>query len=200
MKHHPLHTALTGFDPAAALVSIVDAAMMAFYASLRRNARRLARLTLAMVPMMMLLVGSCMTSQLPAVYGMGSGPEQTRTALFPDRAYAAQDSYKPAAGYVSRARSFVTSTPAVLHQMSEREITYIFGTHTQTRRDADAEVFQYVSDSCVVDFYFYAADNHPAARNVSHVDMRPRKITDNRETPQKRTQCLDRVISSGADI
>jgi hypothetical protein len=50
---------LKGFDPAGLLVDAVDGAFMGLYLQARRNAARMTRLGLTLVPLMMLLVGSC---------------------------------------------------------------------------------------------------------------------------------------------
>ena len=95
-------------DPGALMADMADRALMLLYSHIRKNSRRLTHLVVALLPLMALLVGSCKTSELlPWAYSGNTVPEQVRMALFPDRANAGSADYYPAAGYVSRARSFI---------------------------------------------------------------------------------------------
>lgn len=149
--------------------------MLSFaYAEIRINSRRLMNLVLAVVPLMMLLVGSCKTSELPNAYGGNNDVSELRMALFPDRPQVAVkggDAYTPAAGYLKRARKFVEGEPQVLSSLTQQEVTYLFGEPSMERRDANARVWQYKNDGCVVDFYFYEKGGATAAP-VSYVDYR----------------------------
>jgi len=148
-------------------IGMLDRAYMLFYSHVRRNSRRIARLAVALLPLMALLVGSCKTSQLPWSYGSNAGPEQFRIALFPDRVNYHGAHYYPAAGYISSARNFVENAPPALMMLTREEIGYIFGKPTLHRQDADAEVWQYKTSACVVDFYFYGKNQ------LSYLDVRP---------------------------
>ncbi|MFH1158835.1 MAG: hypothetical protein V1721_08185 [Pseudomonadota bacterium] len=159
-------------DPFAAMVDAVDRTFLLLYRYVRRHWPRITRLIVALLPLMVLLVGSCKTSQLPWAYGGDAGSEQFRTALFPDRVNFQGAHYYPAAGYVSRARIFVESAPEVLMMMTQQEIGYLFGKPTMHRRDADAEVLQYKTGSCVVDFYFYNEHGTREPTQLSYVDLR----------------------------
>lgn len=161
---------LQDFDPAARLVAAADSLFMAFYAHMRRNARRITRLVIAFLPLMMLLVGSCKTSQT-GVTTFVTGMDQLRAALFPDRAIARDADYHPAAGYVARARGFVVGDPAALEHLTQEDIGFIFGQPAMQRKDADARIWQYKSGACVVDFYFYDQPGQKEA-SVAYVDFR----------------------------
>ena len=163
-----------GHDPCATAVDVVDQVFMLLYRYVRRHWPRITRLIVALLPLMVLLVGSCKTSQLPLVYGDNSGSEQFRTALFPDRVNFQGINYYPAAGYVSRAIAFVENKPEVLMMMTQKEIGYLFGEPTMHRRDADAEVLQYKTNHCVVDFYFYNEHGTREPTKLSYVDLRLR--------------------------
>lgn len=159
------------FDPSAWMLSAIDGAFMALYAQTRRNARRVAKLVIAFLPLMMLLVGSCKeAASMSDLFGL----DQIRAALFPDRVIARDAEYHPAAGFVSRAQDYVQADPSALMQLTEQEIGYMFGKPALERRDADARVWQYQSAACVVDFYFYDDPAHHNESRVAHVDFRPR--------------------------
>lgn len=166
------HIAVEAADPYAAIVAALDRAFMAFYGQARKNARRIARLAVTLVPLMMLLVGSCKTAQVPASYGSNAGTDQFRVALFPDRVNFTGVSYYPAEGYIARARKFVAGTPDTLTMLTEQEISYIFGKPVMERKDAEATVWQYKTESCVVDFYFYDQQGLEAESRVAYVDVR----------------------------
>lgn len=155
------------YDPYSTLVGMTDEAFMTLYSHTRRNLRRIVHLALAIVPLLALLVGSCKTSQTTAFNDAQSvGPAQFRQALFPDRPQAQNARYIPAAGYVSQARGYVEDQPQTMLMLTRDEVGYIFGKPSFERRDADAQISQYKTGACVVNFYFYG---HDAA---SYVDVR----------------------------
>lgn len=187
-------------NPYAIIVKTADRGFMLFH----RQVRRAAHFVVALLPLMMLLVGSCKTSQLPWSYGSNAGPEQFRTALFPDRVNYQGAHYYPAAGYISRAQSFVAGTPDNLMLLTQQEIGYLFGKPSLHRQDADAEVWQYKTRSCVVDFYFYDTDRKQGQSPLVYADMRlkeemvPGSLP--RKTPlseQEKSDCLHDVVSGG---
>jgi len=155
-------------DPYAALVEFVDDAFMRLYAHGRRNARRITRLVLALIPLAVLLVSSCKTADTSAA--ASSAAEQFRAALFPGMAQAAP-SARPARGYLERARTYIASAPDSLQLLTAREIGYLFGKPAFVRNDAQARVWQYRSDACIVDFYLYGKSVEDSA--VAYVDARP---------------------------
>lgn len=148
---------------------------------LARRAKRGAELVLTLVPLLLLLVGSCKTADLPDAYGKKASAEQLRIALFPDQVRVKDTAlYKPARGYVQRAQGYVADVPETLEKLTAREIGYIFGTPQWQRKDgiAKANVWQYSTGECVVDFYFYGdtAENVAAEAQpvVSYADVRQR--------------------------
>ena len=155
-----------------AAVDVLDQAFMMLYRYVRRHWPRITRLIVVLLPLIVLLVGSCKTAQFPWAYGGNTGSEQFRTALFPDRMNFQGTHYYPAAGYVSRARDFVEDAPEVLMMMTQNEIGYLFGKPTMHRRDANAEVLQYKTNSCVVDFYFYNEHGTREPTRLSYIDLR----------------------------
>lgn len=157
----------------AAVINLLDRGLLFAYAEIRTNTRRLLNLIVALVPLMVLLVGSCKTSELPTAYGGSNKVSQLRMALFPDRPVtaAADADYTPATGYLKRARKFVQGEPEVLTQLTQEEVTYLFGKPKMERRDANARVWQYKNEGCVVDFYFYTEAGTSSAP-VSYVDYR----------------------------
>lgn len=165
-------------DVWAWFVARADRAFMAFYAQMRRNANRIMRLVIAFLPLMMLLVGSCKTSELPGSYGSNAGPDQFRIALFPDRVNFHGGEYYPAQGYISRARKYVEGVPAALTQLTEQEISYLFGAPTVERRDADARIWQYRGEACVLDVFFYKEEGRDNGYSVTHVDFRMKEDLD----------------------
>jgi len=180
-KNNRLHPA---FGPYQWAVERVDAGFMRLYGHVRSNSRRIMQLVIAFLPLMMLLVGSCKTAQTQEIASHITRADRLRMALFPDRMTAADKAaYRPAAGFVTRARDYVEDAPASLTQLTRQEIGFMFGTPTMQRRDADAEIWQYKTHACVVDFYFYGARGHeavrahpaaPSALRVSYVDFRTR--------------------------
>lgn len=146
---------------------------MGLYQEARKNSRRLTRMVVTLVPLVMLLVGSCKTADMPGAYGSNNGREQFRMALFPDRVNFKGVNYHPAQGYISRAREFVADAPDTMKLLTDEEVGYIMGAPAMQRRDAgvNAKVWQYRTDSCIVDVFFYDG-------NVSYVDMRAKQDGD----------------------
>jgi hypothetical protein len=181
-----------GADPYAALVAVVDDAFMQLYAHARKNARRIARLALALLPLMVLLVGSCKTVDLSGSYSRSSDAEQIRTAFFPDRVKFTGAAYYPAEGYIARAQKYVSDVPGALEHLTSEDIGYLFGKPALTRRDADAKVLQYKADGCVVDFYFYGD-----GKTVSYIDVRSRSLAPAALPEKARAKCIGHVIEEG---
>lgn len=187
-------------DPYASIVEALDRVFLVFYGQARRNSRRIMRLVVALIPLMVLLVGSCKTSQLPASYGSNAGPDQFRIALFPDRVNFTGLGYYPAEGYISRAKKYVTGDPETLSMLTEQEIAYIFGRPVMERRDADAMVWQYRTAACVVDFYFYDQPGFESESRVAHVDVRrldEGKMRFKTPSPARKSDCFETVIDEG---
>jgi hypothetical protein len=194
---------LKALDPAGLLVDAVDGAFMGLYAQARSNAARMTRLGLTLVPLMMLLVGSCKTESASIHDSAQAGVDYLRTALFPDRVLARDaGDYAPAAGYVSRAQDFVAGDPATLMRLTQQEVAYLYGKPTMERRDADAKIWQYRSRACVVDFYFYEQEGHETESNVAFVDYRLKSdlvpgtpANDNPVTGRHQQRCLKKIAS-----
>lgn len=182
-------------DLYSALVGFVDESFMLFYGHVRRNARRITHLVITLVPLMALLVGSCKTSQTNQfadnIYSgarpmsLTAAAEQFRTTLFPDRVNFHGDHYVPAAGYVSEARDFVEARPQTMMMLDREEIGFLFGKPAFHRHDADAEVWQYKTQACVVDFYFYGK------KQVSYIDARRKDQTP--VSPGEESACLHHI-------
>jgi hypothetical protein len=173
---------------------------------LRRHARSITHAAVTLLPLMALLVGSCNVSQLPWAYGSGASPQEFRTALFPDRVNYQGAHYYPAAGYVSRAKGFIEDRPDTLKMLTRQEIGYVFGHPTLHRQDADAEVWQYKTASCVVDFYFYGRKGDNAQSKLAYIDIRLK----DRMVPggplhvaplsaSDKSSCLHAVVKEGFD-
>lgn len=142
-----------------------------------RRLKRATELMLTLVPLMLLLVGSCKTADLPGAYGGSAGADQFRIALFPDQVRVKDSAlYKPARGYVQRARTYVSGAPDTLEMLTAREVGYLFGEPQWQRKDAvaKANVWQYSNGECVVDFYFYDDAASETAPAVSYADVRQR--------------------------
>lgn len=175
---------------------------MAFYCHMRRNARRLTRLGFALVPLMMLLVGSCKVSEVSDTFTGQEKASQLRAALFPDRAASHNGGYMPAGGYVSRAQKFVEGDPKALTRLTEQEIGFMYGKPTMERKDADARVWQYKTAACVVDFFFYDDKDGRDESPVSYVDFRLKQDLDGATAPRTEPvsergqgKCLKRIVS-----
>ncbi len=169
---------------------MMDEALLRFY----HQVRRVARLVVSMLPIIVLLVGSCKTSLLPAAYGGNDGSKQFRVALFPDQVNFKGMSYYPAEGYIARAQKYVSGAPDALNMLTQQEVTYILGAPAMTRHDADAVVWQYKSESCIVDVYFYKKSGDHAPSAVSYVDMRPNSLADKTFSDRMKSKCLARVM------
>lgn len=189
-------------DPYAAIVDMLDRAMLSLYAGVRRNSRRIVRFVVVLLPLMLLLVGSCKTSTPEtAAYQPLAAEDRFRTALFPDRVNFTGMSYYPAEGYIARARSYVSDDPETLSMLTEQEITYLFGKPTMARKDAQASVWQYKTGTCVVDFYFYDQPGLEDESRVSFVDVR-RIGKDGRMqfktvSEARKSDCFETVIDEG---
>ena len=183
----------------SAVTNAADWALMGLYAHVRKNADRLARLCIMLLPLMMLLVGSCKTTDAPAAYGSNANAEQFRTALFPDRVNFTGISYYPAEGYIARARKFVARSPETVTLLTEEEITYLFGAPDLKRRDAKAEVWQYKNASCVVDFYFYDEPGLESQSRVAYADVRPEgRVSEEGPSRKEQVGCLKRVSDASS--
>jgi hypothetical protein len=192
-------------DPWTWLAGTVDSALMLLYAHLRRNARRLSRLGLALLPLAVLLVGSCKTYESDTAYGGTQAPALFRLALFPDSRHAVSDDYQPARGYIARAQKYIAGEPAALTKLTEREIGYLFGKPSLERRDADARIWQYRTEGCVVDVYFYKNDAQKSGYDVSYVDFRSGEqlkvggpIAEKPATSNHQSRCLRTLVGHGA--
>lgn len=173
---------------------------MGFYGHMRQNARRLTRLGFALLPLMMLLVGSCKMSEVTDNFTGKDETARLRTALFPDRHVVKNEAYRPAGGYVLRAQKFVEGQPEALSRLTEKEIGYLFGKPSMERKDAEARVWQYRTDTCAVDVFFYesgAEDGSP----VSFVDYRIGADLDPEAAPRDepltergQSKCLRRIV------
>ena len=167
-----LNIQVPGGDPYTAVCNLVDAAFMGFYLQVRRNTKRISRLLVAFLPMMLLLVGSCKTSEVIENIIGQNRVAQFRAALFPDETLSGDGVYTPASGVVARARDYVENDPASLMRLTQAEVGYLFGKPTMQRRDADAKIWQYKTKSCVVDFFFYDDKAIGGDAPVSYVDFR----------------------------
>lgn len=185
-------------QPWTAISGAVDDGLLFLRAETRKSLKRILGVILALTPVLMLLVGSCKTSELPGAYGSMAGPEQFRTALFPDRVNFKGIEYYPAEGYIARAQKFVSGDPDTLKMLTMREITYLFGAPARKRNDANAEVWQYKGNRCVVDFYFYHQGDAKSAASVDYVDVRSTDMHHAQNLPDgDQTSCLKKVIDHG---
>ncbi len=188
------------------MIAALDQTLMSVYGLTGVNARRLARFALALLPLMVLLVGSCKTPEIQSRIVESTRSEQLRNALFPDRASHLTDArYTPAAGYISQARTFIADQPQSLMMLTQQEIRYLFGKPTLHRQDADAEVWQYKANGCVVDFYFYDDQNRTGQSQTSYVDFRMQDelVPGSAARAQpistgEKSDCLHSVLSRGA--
>lgn len=147
---------LISYELSATATGMLDESMTLLHGHVRRNARRIVSLMIALLPLLMLLVGSCRTSQMTYLTDNAyESAERFQAALFPDRANFQGVNYSPAAGYVAQARKFIEQAPQTMMLLTRKEIGYVFGKPDLQRRDADAEVWQYKAAGCVVNFYFY---------------------------------------------
>ncbi|MBL8712684.1 MAG: hypothetical protein JNM12_07275 [Alphaproteobacteria bacterium] len=197
---HNLQVQPVGAEPWGYVVGAVDEAFMGFYWHVRRNARRLSRLMLAMLPLMVLLVGSCKTSEVTDNFAHKNDVTQLRAALFPDRVETPD--YHPAGGYIARAQDFVQSNPAALTKLTEQEIGFLFGKPSMERRDADARIWQYKTPSCVMDVFFYGGDQSP----VSYIDYRIKADLEQGSAPRteplgvrNQSKCLRKIVGGDFD-
>lgn len=105
--------------------------------------------------------------------------------------------------YIIKAHSMMQSDPKYLLRLTRKEIGYLFGLPTFSRKDADARVWQYKTKGCVVDFYFYDNKALSDESSVSYVDMRfkeelyPGSRVKTSISSQEKSQCLDDAVSTG---
>ncbi len=197
-----LNIQVSGGDPYAAVCSLVDAAFMGFYLHVRRNTKRITRLLVAFLPLMMLLVGSCKTSEVVENIIGEHRVAQFRAALFPDQSLTGDADYHPASGYVARARDYVENDPASLMRLTQSEVGYLFGKPTMQRKDADAKIWQYKTKSCVVDFFFYDDKAIGGDAPVSYVDFRLKADLEPGSAARmdgvsegSQTKCIEKIVS-----
>jgi len=157
-----------------------------------------------MLPTVSLLVGSCKVSDLSKSEYSYQKNITFREALFPKASIVEEhaDSANTRAhnAYVSRARGIVQNDPESLTKLTKQEISFIFGNPTFSRKDADARVWQYKTNNCVIDFYFYETGNGKASP-VSYVDMRfkeelyPGAASKDSVSTQEQSRCLHDVVA-----
>lgn len=172
--------------------------------SLIYKARSTAFIVL-MLPTMALLVGSCKTSDLSSSAYSYQRNLAFKEALFPSSSIIKRSSNnEPARAhrtYVSRARSIIQNNPENLMKLTKQEISFIFGKPTFARKDAEARVWQYKTNNCVIDFYFYDERNAKNASPVSYVDMRfkeelyPGSASKGSVSVQEQSKCLQDVVA-----
>ncbi len=173
------------------MIGFLDKGLLLSYALVRANTRMVANIVLGLLPLMILLVGSCKTADIQNTNARQSVGTEYRTALFPDSEVVTNDEYKPAAGYVVRARKLMESNPSALKHLTQQEVVYMFGKPEMERHDADARVWQYSSAGCVVDFYFYAEDGRKDM-DVAYVDYRFGGMTP-AATKHQQGRCLHKI-------
>lgn len=160
---------------------------------------------LLMLPTMSLLVGSCKTSDLSSSAYSYQKSMAFKEALFPSSSIikrnADDSSTRAHRTYVSRARSIIQKDPESLMKLTKQEISFIFGEPTFARKDANARVWQYKTNNCVIDFYFYDERNAKTASPVSFVDMRfkeelyPGSASKGSVSTQEQSKCLQDVVA-----
>jgi hypothetical protein len=169
------------------------------------------------LPFMLLsvfLVGSCKTNMSPAAYGSNTTDEAFRLALFPDQILAADDkAYKPAEGYIQTAQSYIAGDINSLKRLGDQEIKHIFGAPSFNWAQDKGELWQYQTEDCVLDVYFFDGQTSSAhtadeSRKVSYFEIR------NRAHPKadqgissviqqffggdaETKECLDRISQNG---
>ena len=169
------------------------------------------------VPFLLLsvfLVGSCKTNMSPAAYGSNTTDEAFRLALFPDQILIQDaEAYRPAEGYIQTAQSYIAGDIESLKRLGDQEIKHLFGAPSFNWAQDKGELWQYQTDDCVLDVYFYDRQNNkqtasPESRQVSYFEIR------NRAHPKadqgvsavirqffggdaETKECLDRISKSG---
>ncbi len=91
------------------------------------------------------LVGSCKTSEL-------SDNKNNKYSLMPE---VRSNKYTPAKGYSHTARKFISKNPDALLHMTEMQVKYLLGSPQIKWQESPAEIWQYRSDECTLDIYFY---------------------------------------------
>lgn len=140
--------------------------------------RGIAGVGIALGVCVMMLLSGCQTS--------GVADHQNVAAAFNDIDTAAGDSkalaaYSQAAMMAPRhaARGFRPGSPDTLLRLTRGDVASALGAPSIRRNEPPAEVWQYKTEKCVLDIYFYSAGhrNHPDAREVSYFEMRrPEKL------------------------
>lgn len=139
--------------------------------------RAVSRAALKVMPILLLavfLVGSCKTAMTPGALGANTDALSFRLALFPDTPADAQqkpEEYAPARGYVTTATRYIAGDVQALSRLSRSDIRHIFGAPSFSWVQDKAEMWQYHTNDCVLDVYFYGADT---GESVSHYEIRPR--------------------------
>lgn len=147
------------------LYADIDSRLENSFTQLSSYARRATNFLIALL--MVLLVGSCNASRTTSImYDAIRTVQELRAALFSDSTDGA-----PAATDISQARNFVEKMPKSMLFMTRDEISTLFGEPSFHRHDADAEVWQYKTATCVIDFYFYGK------KQVSYIDARRKDQT-----------------------
>ena len=173
--------------------------------SILSHKNRITRILISILPIIVLVVGSCKTSQLPLAYTGQTIPQQFRTALFPANSLIKDKTTaqaRPHSMYLSRAQTIIKNDPKSLMKLTQKEIGYLFGKPTFSRKDSTARVWQYKTTSCVIDFYFYEEGAYQSENNISYIDMRFKdELTPgspSRKTPisvSEKSSCLNDVVA-----
>jgi len=107
----------------------------------------------------------------------------------------------PNEAYITKVHNIVQNDPKYLLNLTKKEIGYLFGSPSFSRKDADAKVWQYKTKGCVVDFYFYDDKSLSDESSVSYIDMRfreelyPGSHSKTSSSPKEQSRCLNDVVS-----
>lgn len=119
-------------------------------AMLSRHWRPAFKMAATLVPLLILLVGSCDMTKMP-LGAQDANAAAFRAALFP------KGVDNPEQGYILRAQKLVIANPPALLLLQDADIRNTLGAPAMERKDADARIWQYRAGGCVMDVYFYGA-------------------------------------------
>ena len=102
-------------------------------------------------------------------------------------------------------KALVRRKADALGTMQGRDIRLVLGNPQQVRRDHGVHVWQYRTDSCVLDIYMRKTGGQGAKLQAAHHDIRKRrhikvnssddnKVGQNRLTAQQRSRCLTKAF------
>ena len=89
-------------------------------------------------------------------------------------------------------RSKIYYNPDMVTSMTSNEVEELLGTPDLVRFEGDARMLQYVSDSCIADFYYVDGD----ANKIAYFEIRDRHQAISLSSVPQNKKCLQKIFGT----